>query len=279
MEGCRPILDRTTVVRALVGAGRMYFRWSSSCRTNTGIRRKINEDAYLEDTNLGLWLVADGMGGHANGDVASRTIVESLADLEPPNSIDEFAFAVKDRFNHADRLIKKLASLGGADHVMGSTVVALLAFEGRCLCIWAGDSRAYIMRDGRLTQVTRDHSVVEDMIEGGELRREHAASHPLANRITRAIGAGDELVLDEWLNDLQDGDTVFLCSDGLNREVNDEEIAYVLASEDCAAASDRLIGLTLERGARDNVTVAVIRFEHDDTSPESDPTVRRSLDA
>ena len=261
-----------------MGAGRMKFRWFSSCQTNTGKRRKINEDAYLEDTDLGLWLVADGMGGHANGDVASRTIVESLADLEPPHSIDEFAFAVKDRFNYADRLIKKLASLGGADHVMGSTVVALLAFEGRCLCIWAGDSRAYMMRDGRLTQVTRDHSVVEDLIEGGKLRREDAASHPSANQITRAIGAGDHLVLDERLNDLHDGDTVLLCSDGLNKEVDDEEIAHILASDDCAVASDRLIDLTLERGARDNITVAVIRFEHDDTSPESDPTVRRSLD-
>lgn len=239
----------------------MALRWWSSCRTDAGRRRRINEDAYLELHDAGLWLVADGMGGQTRGDVASRIVIDSLKGLAPPRSVDEHARAVKERLRSANTRVRETAAQMGAYQIMGSTVVALLVFKGRGACIWAGDSRAYLLRDGRLGQITRDHSLAEQMVERGELKREDAARHPTASRVTRAVGTQNELDLDERRVVLQDGDAVLLCTDGLIKEVNDREIQSVLDSYDCEQASQELMDLTLERGAPDNVTVAVIRFE------------------
>ena len=236
----------------------MSYRWWSCCRTDTGRKRRINEDAYLDMDDIGLWVVADGMGGHSKGDVASRIIVESFNGLGKPASMNEFAFIVKSRLKQANnRIIASVAP----DQIMGSTVVAFLVYKREWRCIWAGDSRAYLLRDGRLIQISHDHNVAQEMVDRGELRQEEAAFHPFANRITRAIGTRNDLVLDEYRSFLRDGDTVLLCSDGLNKEVSDSEVADILENHDCGDASSELIELTLERGARDNVTVAVIKFE------------------
>ncbi len=236
----------------------MSYRWWSCCRTDTGKQRRINEDAYVELEDIGLWVVADGMGGHAKGDVASRIIVESFNDINKPASMNEFAFIVKDRLKKANSRILECVT---PDQMMGSTVVAFLVYKREWRCIWAGDSRAYLMRDGRLIQISHDHNIAQEMVDRGELRQDEAAFHPLANRITRAIGTRSALVLDEYRSFLRDGDTVLLCSDGLNKEVSDSEVADILENNDCGEASSELIELTLERGARDNVTVVVIKFE------------------
>jgi len=239
----------------------MSYRWWSSCRTTAGRQRNVNEDAYLGLDEQGLWLVADGMGGHARGDVASRLIVEAFEDLVRPPSLDAFAQEVRARLALANQRMREEARRAGSDQLMGSTVVAFLAYKREWLCLWAGDSRAYLLRDGRLTQITRDHSVAEELVQRGELHRDQAASHPSANRITRAVGTQDQLVVDQYRSVLRDGDAVLLCSDGLNKEVGDDELATILDDYDCDEASRELLELTLERGARDNVTVAVIRFE------------------
>jgi protein phosphatase len=239
----------------------MSYRWWSSCRTTTGRQRSVNEDAYLGLDEQGLWLVADGMGGHARGDVASRLIVEAFEGLVRPTSLDAFGKEVRARLDSANRRMREEARSAGSDQLMGSTVVAFLVYKREWLCLWAGDSRAYLLRDGRLTQLTRDHSLAEELVERGELRREEVASHPSANRITRAVGTRNRLVIDQYRSFLRDGDTVLLCSDGLNKEVGDDELAAVLDDYDCEEASRELLDLTLERGARDNATVAVIRFE------------------
>jgi len=239
----------------------MSYRWWSCCRTNAGRRRSINEDAFLNLDSIGLWVVADGMGGHARGDLASRFVVEAFNGLVKPQSMDEFACVVKDRLRQANQRMRNEFSGTGPDQMMGSTVVAFLVYKREWRCVWAGDSRAYLMRNGRLMQVTRDHNVAQDMVDRGELQQEEASFHPSANRLTRAIGTQNELTLDEYSSYLRDGDTVLLCSDGLNKEVSDQEVAMVLESSDCEEASQELVELTLERGARDNVTVAVIRFE------------------
>ena len=239
----------------------MSYRWWSCGRTDTGRLRRVNEDAYLNLDNIGLWIVADGMGGHAKGDVASRLIVDSFEGVAKPQSADAFAELVRDRLSLAnERMRHQLPGLQPGE-IMGSTVVAFLVYKREWRCLWAGDSRAYLMREGRLTQITRDHSVAQDMVERGEIRQEQAAYHPYANRITRAIGTQNELLLDEYRSHLRDGDTVLLCSDGLNKEVDDEEVEEILTQYDCDDASRELVDLTLERGARDNVTVAVIKFE------------------
>jgi protein phosphatase len=239
----------------------MSYRWWSCCRTDTGRQRNINEDAYLDLDNVGLWVVADGMGGHARGDVASQLIVESLDGLDKPRSLDAFSRNVTDRLRRVNQRMRAETAGSLPEQIMGSTVVAFLVYKREWSCLWAGDSRAYLLRDGQLLQITRDHSVAQELVERGELRQEEVAMHPLSNRITRAIGARDELVLDEYRSFLRDGDTVLLCSDGLNKEVDDEEVADILENYDCDAASRELVDLTLERGARDNVTVAVIHFE------------------
>ncbi|MGD2073649.1 MAG: protein phosphatase 2C domain-containing protein [Gammaproteobacteria bacterium] len=266
----------------------MSYRWWSSCRTTTGRQRRVNEDAFLGLDEAGLWLVADGMGGHARGDVASRLIVEAFDGLVRPRSLDDFASEVKARLALANQRMRAEARKAGSDQLMGSTVVAFLAYKREWMCLWAGDSRAYLLRDGRLLQITRDHSLAEELVQRGELHRDEAALHPSANRITRAVGTQDQLVVDQYRSFLRDGDAVLLCSDGLNKEVCDEEVAAVLEDYDCDEASRELVELTLERGARDNVTVAVIRFEAttgfgdhrpDDTAVNYAFTQRRHLSA
>ena len=239
----------------------MSYRWWSCCRTTAGRQRRVNEDAYLSRDELGLWLVADGMGGHSRGDVASRLIVDAFEDLPRPHSLDDFASEVKARLAMANQRMRDEVHRAGRAQMMGSTVVAFLVYKREWMCLWAGDSRAYLLRDGHLMQITRDHSVAEELVQRGELRRDQAASHPSANRITRAVGTQDRLVMDQYRSVLRDGDAVLLCSDGLIKEVSDHELASILEDYDCTEASEELVELTMERGARDNVTVAVIRFE------------------
>ena len=175
----------------------MALAWQSSCRTDVGKVRNLNEDAVLEMSKIGLWLVADGMGGHAAGDVASRIVVESFDDVIQPGSLGELSYLVQTKLGIANRRIQNEAGQRPGNVVMGSTVVALIAQDNECCCLWAGDSRAYLLRDGEFSQLTRDHSVVEGLIDSGELLREDADDHPHANVITRAVGAEPELRLEE----------------------------------------------------------------------------------
>jgi serine/threonine protein phosphatase PrpC len=239
----------------------MSYRWWSCCRTDTGRHRRVNEDAYLNLDDIGLWIVADGMGGHFRGDLASRMIVDAFSDLARPQTIDEFAVLARERLRHANAAICHEVLDAHTGQIMGSTVVIFLVYNHEWLCLWAGDSRAYLLRDGQLIQITHDHSVVQEMVDSGKLRKAEAVNHPAAHKITRAIGTRSNLQLDEHRSFLRDGDTVLLCSDGLNREVEDQELAEILDNYDCEEASRELVDLTLERGARDNVTVAVIKFE------------------
>ena len=239
----------------------MSYRWWSSCRTNTGRVRQVNEDAFLDQGHIGLWLVADGMGGHARGDMASRLIIDAFEGLQKPASLAEFAAEVRDRLKRAHHKVKQESSRFGTNQIMGSTVVAFLVFKRQWLCLWAGDSRAYLLRDGQLLQISKDHSVAQELVDLGKLRKEEMDQHPYANHITRAIGANPILVLDERSADLHDGDTFLLCSDGLNKELSEKEIGSVIESYDPEQATQELIDLSLQHGGRDNVTVALIRFE------------------
>lgn len=253
----------------------MSYRWRSSCKTNTGRVRRVNEDAFLDLDDTGLWVVADGMGGHTRGDVASRLIIEAFSNMERPASIMEFAAEVRDRLKLAHRRIKQESRRDGLDQIMGSTVVVLLVFKRQWMCLWAGDSRAYLLRDSVLQRITKDHSVAQELVDLGEIHSEEMDTHPYANHITRAVGANLELVLDERSSDLRDGDAILLCSDGLNKELSEPEIAAVLDNFDCNEAAQELIDLSLEHGGRDNVTVALIRFEEITgfSEPASDDTV------
>ncbi len=240
------------------------FRFVVSCGTDVGRVRSLNEDAFLDRTEIGLWAVADGMGGHAAGDFASRTIVDGLEQIAPPSEGSAFLREVEDRIQIAHTALRQESEARGTGGIIGSTVVVLIAWNRHYACVWAGDSRLYLLREGILRQVSRDHSLVQDLVEAGELAPEQAESHPQANVVTRAVGAVEDLVLDKSHDQIAIGDIFLLCSDGLTRHVSDPEIAAVLTGETAPDAAQALIDLALERGARDNVTAVVVRCESED---------------
>ena len=166
--------------------------WSVA-RTHVGVVRALNEDAHLDNARVGLWAVADGMGGHHAGDVASRATIESLAAIPAAASGYALLGAVQDALQQTNRRLLAQASLIGPGAIIGSTVVALLIRDGHFACLWAGDSRAYRWRDHRLEVVTHDHSVAQEMIDRGEITPEAARSHAHSNLITRALGVTEPL--------------------------------------------------------------------------------------
>lgn len=238
------------------------LRFLSIGLTNAGAVRRLNEDAFLSRPEIGLWAVADGMGGHSHGDEASRMVVDTLARVRPPDSGSGFIQEVRSRLAAAHQAIHDKAEQQGA--TIGATAVVLMIYADRFVCLWAGDSRLYLLRNRQLWQITRDHSYVQELVDSGALSPEAALNHPQANVITRAIGAAPELELDMERSAVRDGDVFLLCSDGLTKVVTDAEIANLLDGlpPDQAAAS--LINLALGRGAPDNVTVVALACADDD---------------
>ena len=238
---------------------------SASC-SHKGNVREINEDACLDRPDVAFWVVADGMGGHEGGALASRMIIEELAQLELTGRPSTRLDSIDDALEDVNQRLYNQSIGGDASAVIGSTVVSLLGFAEHCLMIWMGDSRIYRVRDGMLEQLTRDHSQVEFLIDLGELSPEDAESHPDANVITRAVGGEPVLFLDLAIQTLQTGDRYLLCSDGLYKELSPPEILQYLTDGDCATASQCLLDAALARECNDNVTVVVVDFAGTETT-------------
>lgn len=232
--------------------------WQSAARTHVGNVRKLNEDALLDRPEFGLWAVADGMGGHHAGDVASQRIVEALEQLHPGTETAALESSVCSALTQVNGELRALAAAKGDNAIIGSTVAVMLGQDNRAICLWAGDSRIYRLRNGALGQLTRDHSQVEDMIERGVISRAEADDHPAANVITRAIGADDWIEIDRAETSVEPGDIYLLCSDGLNKTVPEREIAQILAQGTCLESVRALLHLALVRGARDNLSAVVV---------------------
>ena len=236
------------------------IRWQSAACTNVGKRRKINEDAYLDRPDVGLWVVADGMGGHQSGDVASKMIVDSLQQITAHTTLGDYIDAVSKRLQKINAQLCALAEKSFKDQIIGSTVAVLMGNDERCAFLWAGDSRVYRYRKGKLNQLTRDHSLYGELREKGfDISDEIASQMSASNVITRAIGAERDLQLEHEFAEVLDGDIYLLCSDGLDKEVSLDEIEQILTKGNCDSSSKALVDLALERGARDNVTVIVIQ--------------------
>ncbi len=233
--------------------------FESAARTHVGKVRKLNEDNYCERLDVGLWAVADGMGGHQAGEVASAMIVEALQGVDDFSSGYAFLDDVRGSIQRVNRTLIAKAAVMAPGSLIGSTAVVLLAFAGHYACLWAGDSRAYLLRDGRFEQITRDHSRIQELIDAGSLSPTEARSYARSNVITRAVGVTDRLALDMHQGPLEPGDVFLLCSDGLTGMVDDREIAGLIADPSLETAAEALIALTLERGAKDNVTVVLAR--------------------
>jgi protein phosphatase len=235
------------------------FTWTCAARTDVGAVRKVNEDALLERPDIGLWVVADGMGGHVGGRMASAMVIDALLDLPQPSSLSGFVDLVEERLLAVNADLRRIGDRS-PDHTTGSTVAGLLALGRHAVCLWAGDSRVYRLRQGRLKRLTQDHAVVEDLVTQGMLSRDEAEHHPRANLITRAVGATDDLLLDMDIVELTAGDVFLLCTDGLTRELDEPTITRTL-QEPAEQACDALIELALDHGARDNTTVVVLRID------------------
>ena len=234
------------------------FTWSSCGLSDKGKVRKHNEDSMLVRPEAGLWVVADGMGGHAAGDVASQMIVTSLKDVQVGGRLNKYINDIEDRLLAVNKRLLNKAQQTDHRTTIGSTVVAMLAYDKYCVYIWAGDSRLYRLRNSQIRQMSTDHSQVEMYVEKGLISREEALGHPHGNMITRAVGASDELYLDMDIQELAHKDRYLLCSDGLTKHVTDLEIQDILDDGNIQEACKELINLTLERGAVDNVTAIVI---------------------
>ena len=237
--------------------------------SDVGRTRKNNEDACAVAPELGLFLVADGMGGHAAGDVASRIAAKTLSA-----QIADFFLAQGDSAPAPDEIRKalRLAFRKGNDEIlgaterdagktgMGTTLTAALFIDGRYHIGHVGDSRAYLIRDDAITQITRDHSYVEEMVRRGLLKHEAARTHPNRNIITRSLGTREELEMDYFLGEVRADDRFLLCSDGLNSELDDESILRTVLEgrEDLAAVCRTLVARANEAGGRDNTTVVMV---------------------
>jgi serine/threonine protein phosphatase PrpC len=240
---------------------RRPIRWESAQDTNVGVVREINEDSILASPNASLWAVADGMGGYEAGNVASNMIVTMLEQVPHQPSLQRFVDAVEDCLMEVNTRILEYADIMLDGRTLGSTVVTLL-IKGRVgVCLWAGDSRLYRLRNGELSQVSRDHSQVEELIEQGFISREEAADHPDSNVITRAVGVGYDLYVDVTVFDVQLGDTFLLCSDGLYNMVPFDDICMIVKSKTIHQGVEQLVQMALNNGATDNVSVILVKGE------------------
>lgn len=224
--------------------------------THVGRVREVNEDSLFASRDIGVWAVADGMGGHEFGERASKAIVDSLSLLQPVNEFEAKISAVRAAILSANETIYGEAQQLGQR--MGSTVVSLVVVDRQYAVLWAGDSRAYLYRNGQLRQISRDHTQVQSMIDRGLLAPEDAAGHPMSHVLARAIGVMQNVDVDVVRDTIEPNDIFLLCSDGLYGLVSDAEIAERLAPSRLTEAADALVELSLERGAPDNVTAIAV---------------------
>jgi serine/threonine protein phosphatase Stp1 len=240
-------------------------QYRSRAVTHPGTRRGHNEDMFVARPDLGLWAVADGAGGHKAGDVASGMIATTLETIPGALNADEMLSQVRLRIGATHAALQEYAARMGEGMLVASTVVVLIVRRGHFACLWAGDSRAYLLRDGVLQRVTRDHSLVQEMVDAGELDEADAEGHPRANVITRAVGdMAETMELDKVTGRVAGGDRFLLCSDGLSKVLDDATIADILKAGPAEQAADDLLAEALTRNATDNVTAVVTEVIGDD---------------
>ncbi|MGF6094633.1 PP2C family protein-serine/threonine phosphatase [Pseudomonas sp. 18175] len=234
----------------------MQAAWRSAGRTTRGNKRSRNEDAFLDCPQLGCWAVADGMGGHRAGDVASQRVVSSLGSLSCHGSLDQRIEEVRRCMRALD---SQLGHTDGLPGITGSTVVALLLEGRRAACLWAGDSRCYLWRGQRLYQLSRDHSLQQQLMDQQHLSLAQAQAHPDARALTRAIGARQPLNLEVLELRTHPGDVFLLCSDGLYQGLSHSELGRAMAVGAPRQVLERLFSAVLRGAAQDDCTAVVVQ--------------------
>lgn len=232
--------------------------FDSAGTSHPGNRRPCNEDAVMSREDAGLWAVADGMGGHSAGDVASQAICDALQSVRLTGSLASKVDQVEDALLHVNDALRIHGELECNGATVGSTVVAMMIEQNTGVVLWAGDSRLYRRRGVHLDQITRDHNPVCDLLDSGAVTESQALAAD-TNVITRAVGGQSGLTLDVALFDVRPGDTYMLCTDGLYRELTHAQLERALCLEELTAVSDRLLQRALAGEARDNVSFVVVR--------------------
>ncbi len=232
-----------------------HFRIEDNAVTHVGHVRSENEDSFSSMPQAGVWLVADGMGGHFNGRMASQAIAHAVSEIDAMNDLEDACAAVAAAVHRANAEIFARSLEVGKQ--MGSTMVSLIVRGCEFAVLWSGDSRAYLYRDDLLIQLTRDHTQVEAMMERGLLTPEEALDHPMKHVLARAVGVQESLEIDAIRDAIEPRDIFILCSDGLHGVLADDEIAVILR-EWRHEAGDKLIEACLARGAPDNVTITLV---------------------
>jgi serine/threonine protein phosphatase PrpC len=219
--------------------------------------RKINEDSVLALAEQRVFVIADGMGGHAAGDVASQMVVDAVAALPVGLEPAEQMRALREALQSAHTALRQEIDMRGVG-TMGATVVALMVSEAHFVCFWAGDSRLYRLRGGEIEMLTSDHSVVAEMVLAGELSWDEAEHHPQSNAITRAVGVGDVLELDKIRGEVERGDRYLICSDGLNKYAGLAQLQRALTGAPIETVAESLMGIALTGGGADNISIIVV---------------------
>jgi serine/threonine protein phosphatase Stp1 len=227
-------------------------------RTHAG-RRPRNEDAVLARPEKGLWAVADGMGGHERGDFASALLMEALDASPAEGDLQARSTGALAAIETANGRLFAMGRGGSTGRTIGSTIVALLTDPSGFTCLWAGDSRGYLARGGALRQLTRDHSLVQDLVDAGQITPAQALSHPDGHIVTRAAGAAPGIAVDRLDGVIAPRDTLLLATDGLTRVMTDAELGEAMAGDDLSLAADEMIRTCLVRGAPDNVSFVLLR--------------------
>ena len=238
----------------------------SYCQTDVGLKRNNNQDfVYASNHNVGtlagLLIVADGMGGQAAGDLASRLCVETMVDSIQASSRTGAVRVLSEAIRTANAAVTSRAASDPALDGMGTTLVAAVPENGSLIIANVGDSRMYLIDDDRIDQITHDHSLVEEMVRAGKLKREQARNHPKKNIITRAIGEPGDPEIDFFDVALNRGDIALLCSDGLSNMVEDEQIFRIVRnSGSLQEAGGKLVDAANRAGGRDNISVVLAKF-------------------
>ena len=239
--------------------------------THRGVVRQLNEDSHVEINSHNLWVVADGMGGHEAGEVASQLVVDVIrAKVQERDLKDLTVSHIVSAIEEANKQLNDYSSQYLENKTAGSTVTALFVKDGKYYILWVGDSRAYLLRNRVLTQVSRDHSQVNDLIDEGIISVEEAKDHPLSNVITRAVGVMENVNVDVIQNDIKTGDLFLLCSDGLTGELSDDEICLSLEPSSIIDSGMALMHSSLVRGARDNVTCIIVKYDETKSNQHSE---------
>ena len=240
-----------------VSGSNEFISWGA--RSDVGLVRGHNEDSFLLRTPL--FMVSDGMGGHAAGEVASSIAVETVGEQAPGTADDVLLGASVEAANMA---VIEAAEQGIGKPGMGCTATAVLIEKNKMAVAHVGDSRAYVLRQGTLVRVTHDHSYVEELVDSGQITADEARTHPSRSIITRALGSDPDMYADHFSLEVNDGDRIILCSDGLSSMISDAEIeSLAVSSATPQQAADNLVAAALTAGGADNVTVVVVDVLND----------------